>query len=258
MRFQKSFCALVAAVLVAGCAPDVDIPEQAGIGTSGLAPSIAADPPGGRKQHKSPKREAGRSPGSKPGKGEPAASSSAVPRPRSTTSAAPAAIPTATARTLSASVTDPSGDVKGSLTEPPAHVDLTGATLTREGAFELRVSFAAAVPSRDDGSHIVNVASFFDIDGDGQVDYEVWASLADDGWSGSYRTPSGARFGSDSGVTARPAGNDLVLTFPLAHLKRSSTFRWSVGAEWGTYEQVAAGVTAHDTAPDQGVVAFPG
>ena len=82
--------------------------------------------------------------------------------------------------------------------------------------------------------------------------------LADDGWSGSYRTPSGARFGQDSGVSARADGNELVLTFPLSHLRAATSFRWSVGAEWGSYEQVAAGATAKDNAPDSGVAAFPG
>jgi hypothetical protein len=59
-------------------------------------------------------------------------------------------------------------------------------------------------------------------------------------------------------VSARPDGDDLVVTFPLGHLQRATSFRWSVGAEWGTYEQVAAGATARDTAPDSGVTGFPG
>jgi hypothetical protein len=47
--------------------------------------------------------------------------------------------------------------------EAPDQADIVGATLTRgTGGFNLRVSFA------------------------------VWATLADDGWSGSYRFPDGA------------------------------------------------------------------
>ena len=257
MRARHIFLTLVTALVLSGCAPAVDVPAEAGIGTSDLAPSIAPEPVGAKKPDKKPKRHGTKPQDPLPGKGKRTRAGS-VGTPKAAATPRASASPAAGPQALSASVTDPSGDVQGSLTKAPAYVDLAGANLTRRDTFELRISFAGAVPARDDGDRIVNVASFYDLDGDGQVDYEVWASLSDTGWSGSYRTPSGARFGSDSGVAARPDGRDLVLTFPLGHLKRASAFRWSVGAEWGTYEQVAAGATAHDTAPDQGVVAFPG
>lgn len=153
---------------------------------------------------------------------------------------------------LSASVSDPTGDVRGALTGAPPYADLTGATLTRGGAFEVRVSFAGAVPQRQTDDRIVQVATFYDLDGDGETDYEVWASLADDGWGTSYRTPEGARYGDDSGAQARPEGSDLVITFPLSHLQRASSMAWAVGAQWGTLEQVASGTTSKDNAPDGG------
>lgn len=159
---------------------------------------------------------------------------------------------------LSASVTDPTGDVRGTLTGAPRYADLTGATLTRGDVFEVRVSFAGAVPQRQTDDRIVQVATFYDLDGDGETDYEVWASLADSGWGTSYRTPDGARFGDDSGASARPEGDDLVLTFPLTHLRRAESMAWAVGAQWGTLEQVSTGTTSKDNAPDGGWARFPG
>ncbi len=159
---------------------------------------------------------------------------------------------------LRATVPDPTGDVRGSLTGAPPYADLAGATLTRDDAFEVRVSFAGAVPRRQTDDRIVQVATFYDLDDDGETDYEVWASLADNGWGTSYRTPDGARYGEDSGVRALPDGNDLVITFPLTHLRRTETTAWAVGAEWGTLEQVASGTTSKDNAPDGGWARFPG
>ncbi len=257
MRTRHVLSAVVVAALLAGCAPDVDVPQSSGLGSSDLAPSIKPDHQAGkahpdRTKHRPKKAKA------KPGKAKPSRTAVSKPGARRTTTAAAASSAPATARALSASLSDPSGDVSGSLTKAPDQVDIVGATLTRgPDGFSLRVSFAGAVPARD-AEKTENVASFYDVDGDGQVDYEVWATLADNGWSGSYRFPDGARFGSDSQVSVRVDGRDLVLGFPLTHLRQARAFRWSVGAEWGTYEQVAAGATAHDTAPDQGVVAFPG
>lgn len=269
---MRSRQVLIAATLplLLGCAPDVTPPADEGLGTSALAPSLGpakkksgatqGHPARSKRAHAKPagERASVKPRGAKRSVQPAAATSSAAARPR------PSSSPTRTAgaaspSVLHASLSDPTGDVRGSLTGAPGYADLTGAALTRTSAgFELRVSVADAVPARQDGDKVVNVASFYDLDGDGTVDYEVWASLADDGWSGSYRTPSGARFGSDSGVTAQPDGHDLVLRFPLSHLRAATSFRWSVGAEWGTYEQVAAGATARDTAPDSGVTAFPG
>lgn len=156
-----------------------------------------------------------------------------------------------------ASVSDPTGDVRGTLTGAPPYADLTRAALTRGDAFEVRVSFAGAVPQRQTDDRIVQVATFYDLDGDGETDYEVWASLSDDGWGTSYRTPDGARFGEDSGARARPEGNDLAITFPLTHLQRAKRMAWVVGAQWGTLEQVASGTTSKDNAPDGGWASFP-
>ncbi|MGN6575453.1 MAG: hypothetical protein ACTHKG_07190 [Nocardioides sp.] len=269
MRSRQLLTA-TALLLLLGCAPEVPPPADDGLGTSALAPSIGpakkkaeakqGHPARSKRPHAKPtgKRTAAGPSRPKRSAQPAAATSSAAGRPK------PSASPTgagggSSPAVLRASVSDPTGDVRGSLTGAPGYVDLTGAALTRTSSgFELRVSVADAVPARQDGDKVVNVASFYDLDGDGTIDYEVWATLADNGWSGSYRTPAGARFGSDSGVSAQPDGHDLVLRFPLSHLREASSFRWSVGAEWGTYEQVAAGATAQDTAPDSGVTPFPG
>lgn len=173
-----------------------------------------------------------------------------------TGSSTPAA-QSASAGPLTAALTDPRGDASGGLGPAPGHVDVVAASVTRQGSgFTVRVDFAAAPPSRAPEGHVQNVAAFFDLDGDALVDYETWGSLGDEGWSTSYRTPGSARFGADSGVRARPDGSTLVLTFPLSHLEAARSFRWQVGAEWGSYEQVASGTTASDRAGEGGV-AFP-
>ena len=263
MPFRPVVLALVGALLAAGCAPEVDMPQASGLGSSDLAPSIQPETKAGKggKEHAAKSRKGSRTAKPVTGKAKRSVTNAPKPRPKRTaapSSGVPASSAPAVARALSASVSDPSGDVQGSLTKAPDHVDVVGATLTRGAdAFTLRVSFAGAVPASD-AEKTENVASFYDLDGDGEIDYEVWATLADNGWSGSYVSPDGARFGSDSQVAAHPDGGDLVITFPLAHLERAPAFRWSVGAEWGSYEQLAAGTTAKDNAPDQGVVAFPG
>jgi hypothetical protein len=261
MRFRPVVPALVGVLLVASCAPAVELPQSSGLGSSDLAPSIRPDPQAaatGQGAATKPKRHRSRPAEAASRPGKPSADTSRAPRRTPPPAAASATAEPAAAPVLSASVSDPSGDVQGSLTRAPDQVDVTGATLTRgTQGFTLRVSFAGTVPASDPDK-TENVASFYDLDGDGQIDYEVWATLADNGWSGSYATPDGSRFGADSGVTARPDGRDLVVTFPLAHLRGARAFRWSVGAEWGSYEQLAAGATAKDNAPDTGVVAFPG
>lgn len=257
MRTRHVLSAVVVTALLSGCAPDVDVPQSSGLGSSDLAPSIKPDHQAG-KAHPDRTKHGPKKARAKPGKAKPSTAVVSKPGATRTTAAASASSAPATTRALSASLSDPTGDVSGSLAKAPDQVDIVGATLTRgPDGFSLRVSFAGAVPARD-AEKTENVASFYDVDGDGQVDYEVWATLADNGWSSSYRFPDGARFGADSQVDVRVDGRDLVLGFPLAHLRQARAFRWSVGAEWGTYEQVAAGATAHDTAPDQGVVAFPG
>jgi hypothetical protein len=184
--------------------------------------------------------------------------SSSVP-PRSTTetvvsvSGAPAA-----------QLTDPAGDVSTSLERPPAWADLLGATLVRSSSgFELRVHLAGGkAPSSSDADHTMNLASFYDVDGDGTIDYEVWANVASGGWGSSYfdDVHHGGGYQEKSGVTVTPEGDEVVLRFPSSHLGGSTTFRWSIASEWGRYDALGTLATARDAAPDNpdDAADFPG
>jgi hypothetical protein len=44
MRFRPVVPALVGVLLVASCAPAVEVPQSSGLGSSDLAPSIRPDP----------------------------------------------------------------------------------------------------------------------------------------------------------------------------------------------------------------------
>lgn len=256
MRSRQLVSATLVALLIAPVAAcSEDSPRDIGaVGTSELAPENNGGKAGDRSKARRPEKAKTSKPKRRPQQGKGKRNGTRA-RPAGTDDS-PAAEPTPT-DPRRASVTDPTGDVRGTLTGAPAHADLTGAALTRGDVFEVRVSFAGAVPARQTDDRIVQVATFYDLDGDGETDYEVWASLADDGWGTSYRTPDGARFGDDSGAGARPEGNDLVISFPLTHLQRADSLAWAVGAQWGTLEQVATGTTSKDNAPDGGWARLP-
>lgn len=169
----------------------------------------------------------------------------------------PAYTPTATAR-----IVDAAGDVDWKLERPPSYVDIVHAELTRSSAgFELRVGFGAGVPERQaDEDRTMNVASFYDVTGDGQIDYEIWANLADNGWGPGYldRREGRARFMDDSALRIGVKGAQLVIRFPLAHLDGAATLRWSVGSEWGSHEVISTPAAARDHAPNDGPAMFPG
>lgn len=160
---------------------------------------------------------------------------------------------------LRAAVTDGRGDVGGGLTRPPAYVDLVQAVLVKDGEeWTLTAEFAAAVPSRAEDGKAMNVVGYLDTDGDGSIDHELLGHLSDSGWSGSHRSPDGARFGSSSGVRVSASGSTVVLRFGAELLPGVGSLQWAVASEWGSHEQVALGTTATDHAPDTGAVAFPG
>jgi hypothetical protein len=187
-----------------------------------------------------------------PKKSEGSSQEDASPTGPGPTTAAPTPTP---AGPQTASVRDRSGDAQG--LRVPAYADLTSATLRRDGSrYTLTVTAAGAFPATSDD--VVHVICFVDVDGDGQVDYELWGTAADNGWSGTWRYPDGAKFGSASGVSVQPSGRDLVLAFDSSRLGRAASFRWLVGAEQGTVEQQATGTLSEDYAPDQGAVRFPG
>lgn len=152
--------------------------------------------------------------------------------------------------------------MSGSLVRPPASADIVAVELTRTSReVVVRTTFAAEVPRRqEDGSRTTNVASFYDVDGNGLIDYEIWTSLADDGWGTGYldRRQNEAAFGSETGIQVRVEGAVLVVTFPAERIDGASSFRWSAASEWGTYQQMATSTSARDYAPDDGAAVYPG
>lgn len=161
---------------------------------------------------------------------------------------------------VTARLVDPRADVAWSLEAPPSSVDIARAALTRSAAgFELRVEFAGEVPQRQADDRTMNVASFYDVTGDGEIDYEIWANLADNGWGPGYldRREERARFMHDSGVQVWAQGNRLIHRFPLTHLGAATSLRWAVASEWGSYEVISTPAAARDLAPDHTPATFP-
>ena len=192
-----------------------------------------------------------------------AGSAAAVPAATESSSSTPGPGTGAAASERRASVADPRGDVTPALADSaPAWADLTGADLrSTAGAYELRVALGGAAPSQAPEGRTMNVALFADTDGDGGIDYEVWANLGPEGWGGSwYDNRAGTvRFVDDSGVTVTTEGAALVRRFPASHLGSASSFRWSVASEWGRYEAIGTIAAARDDAPDgDAPTGFPG
>jgi hypothetical protein len=167
----------------------------------------------------------------------------------------PGSTPSDPAAPRTASITDPEGDVTLSIPDPPPWADLVGGRLTRSAeGFELRVTLGGGAAPEGSGSpdETMNVASFYDVDGDGSIDYEVWANLADGGWGGAWFNDreGGAHLGDEAQVDVTIEGADVVLRFPLAYVADATTFRWSLASEWGRYEMIGTDLAARDDAPD--------
>jgi hypothetical protein len=248
---------LLGALLLGGCTVGAD-PADPATGT-GLEPTMGPAKKKSRQPSRSDEPERGERPDRRNEPSRPAVtprdgkSSTAPDGPGPGASSSPTAEPAD--GVLSASVADGQGDVTG--LGAPAFADLTGATVVRDGqSMTVTVEAAAAFPTSSE-DRTMNVIVFVDTGGDGQVDYEMWGTLADNGWSGTWRNPDGATFGSASGVLVSPEGARLRLTFPAGHVGGAESFRWAVGAEHGTFEQQATGTMSEDYAPDSGAARFP-
>ena len=161
----------------------------------------------------------------------------------------------------SAAIDDLAGDVTAA-DGAPAWADVLGARVTLSSpGYELRIRLAGgAAPDRSPDANTMNVASFFDLNGDGVIDHEIWANLGPDGWGASYydnRTGE-ARHGERSFVTVAPEGDEVVIRFSRVHLEEDEEFRWSVASEWGPLLSIGTESMARDQAPDAGAAAaFP-
>lgn len=175
----------------------------------------------------------------------------------------PATTPPTGSETMSAAITDPRGDTTASLEREPAWSDLVGATLERTAdAFTLWVDLDGGAPeSSGSADHTMNVASFYDLTGDGRIDVEVWVNLADGGWdSALYDNRDGtAHFSDDDPVTVGVEDGRLRIDFPADVLDGTPSFRWAIASEWGRYEQLGTALMVRDDAPDDDrPAAFPG
>lgn len=193
-----------------------------------------------------------------PGTEEESADEPGAPAPPADGEAPPAQAPAAP---VTASITDPEGDVTASALErPPAWVDLLGATLTRsaeEWELRIRVAGGQAPDSTGSDQHTMNVAFFADLDGDGTVDAQIWANLADHGWGTGWFPPEPPnRFGDESEVVVTTEGDEVVLRFPASHMP-VERLRWSLASEWGRYETLGTDLAARDRVPDTGPERFP-
>lgn len=156
--------------------------------------------------------------------------------------------------TGSAVISDPAGDTTPSLEREPSWSDLVGATLDRAGdAFTLWVDLDGGAPeSSGSADHTMNVASFYDLDGDGRIDVEVWVNLADGGWDSALydnRDGSGG-FSTNDPVEVRVEDGRVRIDFPADVLDATPAFRWSLASEWGRYEHLGTALAVRDDAPD--------
>lgn len=274
----------VLAVTVAGCGGDASVADGAsGSAFSDLAPSYDAQQPG-RRDGRTTSQAQGR--GQAPGKtrangkdradaGVDSQAGRARPervRPQRGAGARVGASPKPRAvgrRDQSAptpagpvTITDATGDMTATLGSPPASADLTAVEVSRSATeVTVRLTFADTVPTRQhDDSRTTNVASFYDVNGNGVVDYEIWVSLADNGWGTGYvdRRSQQSSFGPATGIEVSVDGATLLTRFPVDRIGGASRFRWSAASEWGSYEAMATSTTARDYAPDDGAAGFPG
>lgn len=255
------------ALVAAGCGgPASSTDADGGPGMSDLAPSYDASPD---RPEDEPTRRHQKHTGTQEGRAEseraarPGRSASSAPagRPRDGAPGAAGAPPKPSQAEGPASIQDAPGDLSASAEGTPPCADIVGVTLTRRGArIEVRTTFAGAVPATQSGGKGMNVASFYDVDGNGMVDYEVWASLADDGWGTGHLDDrqNRATFGPSTGIEVTVEGRTLVTTFPPDRIGGAETFRWSAASEWGSYESMAASTSARDYAPDDGAAQYPG
>lgn len=165
-------------------------------------------------------------------------------------------------RILRAEVDDAAGDVTFSAEPPPEHADLLGTEVVREAdGFAVRHELKGGAPPDTDDEHTMNIATFFDVDGDGEVDHHVWANLSSSGWGSAYfdERSGTARYADEDDVDVHVDDEGRVLVrFPHGHLSDARSFRWSVGSEWGRYEVIGTDTAARDSAPeDHGSVSFP-
>ena len=165
---------------------------------------------------------------------------------------------TASPEVVRSSVTDPQGDTTSPLLgSAPEWADLVGGSVERSGTGDVTLTLVlAAEPEPPREGTTMNVAAFHDLTGDGNIDVEVWANWSADGWFPSWRNniDGVAAYGDDTGIEVRADGAELQLVVPAERFDDTTSWRWSMGMEWGRYEWLGTSAAAHDLAPDEGHV----
>ena len=178
------------------------------------------------------------------------------------------ATPTATASGSAASANrrvafdDPVGDATSGQTvgTPPSWSDLAGGSLEREGdAYRLTIRLGGAAPQTAPGAETMNIATFFDTDGDGAVERELWVNLGANGWGPVWYDDKGnAAAGERSNVTVVVEGDEVRLLFPDVMLEKPDRLRFSMASEYGPLTVIGTDQARRDDAPnDDRVVSFP-
>lgn len=164
--------------------------------------------------------------------------------------------------TVTSQVTDPAGDTTAPLLgSAPDAADLIAGNVERTGSGQVTVTIELAeAPEPPDEGTTMNVASFHDLTGDGEIDLELWLNHSEQGWFPSWRDNRAgeAAYGDESGLTLEVEGARLVLTVPAERVGDVTSWRWSLGLEWGRYEWLGTDAAAHDLAPDEGFVPHDG
>ena len=162
----------------------------------------------------------------------------------------------------SVSFDDPVGDATEGVSTgtPPAWTDLAGGSLERQGdAYRLTVRLGGDAPETAPGAETMNIATFFDVDGDAGIEYELWVNLGVEGWGPVWYDDQGnAAPGEDSNVTVIVEGNEVRMLFPDVMLDAPDRLRFSMASEYGELAQIGSSFARRDDAPDNDQsVAFP-
>ena len=170
--------------------------------------------------------------------------------------------PSIGARTVSVGFDDPVGDATPGIGAgtPPSWTDLAGGSLERRGnAYRLTARLGGEAPKTGSGAETMNVASFYDTDGDGSVDYEIWVNLGPNGWGPVWYDDSGnAKPGESSNVNVVVAGNQVQLLFPDVMLDKPDRLRFSLASEYGPVAVLGSSSARRDDAPNRNqAVSFP-
>lgn len=180
----------------------------------------------------------------------------------------PAGTPTSSPTTAapfrgSATITDAPSDRTATLEPSPDWADLQSVTIERDGAdVTLAIGLTGGAPdAAPDDQHTMNIATFFDVDGDGILDYEIWANVNDSGWGTAYYDNVGGRalFADEDGIEVAVVNGRVVLTFDASLIGGAERFRFASSSEYGRYETIGTELMARDDAPDDDQPArFPG